>query len=157
MNTFLIVLIYRVSSELHLNGFDELCNKGFSGGANLVNGALVFALFGPVVSCFIIVGDMAVSVAGGSTNPNSGMVRLITIISGSLIILPIVMQKKLAALKYVSPLAFIALITFIIVLLVKTVENPTPQKDFTNPKIGIELFAMIPCAFLSLCSHLNYY
>ena len=26
-----------------------------------------------------------------------------------------------------------------------------------SPIVGLELFAMIPCAFLSLCSHLNYY
>ena len=90
-NTMLILVIYRVSKELNLNGYDQLCCVGFSAGANLVNGALVFALFGPVVSCFIIIGDMAVSVAGGSTNPNASLIRTGCILGASVLALPVIL------------------------------------------------------------------
>lgn len=125
-NTFLIIVIYNVSNELNLNGYDQLCSVGFRGGANLVNACLTFALFGPVVSCFIILGDMAVSVGGGTSNPHSGLIRNFTILAGSVLIIPIILRKNISVLKYVSPVALVALITFVIVLCIKCIQNPEP-------------------------------
>jgi amino acid permease len=62
LNTTTIYLLNKISKELDLKSFADLASVGFKAGSILINLLLIMALMGPIVSNFIIVGDMANSV-----------------------------------------------------------------------------------------------
>jgi amino acid permease len=123
LNTANIYFLNKISKELNLQSFADLASVGFKSGATLINLLLIFALMGPIVTNFIVVGDMANSVLPDLDNTT---VRSVAILIGAALIFPFCIQKSISQLKIVTVLLFAALMLFIAVLLTKSVKNTDP-------------------------------
>jgi amino acid permease len=85
LNITSIYLINKISIELNINSFSELAGIGFRSGATLTNVLISIALLGPIVTNFIIVGDMANSVL---PDADKTVVRSVAILIGAALLLP---------------------------------------------------------------------
>ena len=100
----------------------------FSQANFIVNLLLVLALFGPIVSNLIIVGDMAVA-----TVPNQPFVRSIAIVAGSIVILPFCLKRSTNKIWITSALSFTALVIFLSVFLYKFSYNTNQHNGLIMP------------------------
>jgi len=112
------------------------------------------ALFGPIISYFIILGDIAIT-----TFPNINwiIVKSIAILLSAGVTIHFCLKRKLAQISITSLAVFGSLVLFLFVLLEKYYTEPLSTDNFSSPRYSIELFASIPAAYMALNCHNNFF
>jgi amino acid permease len=120
----------------------------------IVNTLLILSLFGPILSYFIILGDIAHATFPSN---NHRLVKCLTILVSSAIVFYFCLQKNLAQISITSVLVLVSMFVFIGVLHYKYMSEPMAEGTFTYPQASMELFASIPAAYMALNCHNNFF
>ena len=154
--TLSIYVIQTVSVELNANSFAELAAAQFGivRSRRIVNSLLILALFGPIISYFIILGDIAMT-----TFPNYNwiIVKSAAIIVSAGITVYFCLKRNLAQISITSLFVFGSLVLFLSVLFGKYYSEELSTENFYSPRYSIELFASIPGAYMALNCHNNFF
>ena len=154
--TISIYVIQTVSVELNVNSFAEMAATKFGtkNARYIVNTLLILALFGPIISYFIILGDIALT-----TFPsfNWVIVKSLAILISAGGTIHFCLKRSLAQISITSLLVFASLVLFLGVLLEKYYNEPHALGNFSFPRYSVELFATIPGAYMALNCHNNFF
>lgn len=154
--TVAIYVIQTVSVELNVKSFADMAATYFGEkhARYIVNTLLILALFGPIISYFIILGDIAMT-----TFPSFNwiLVKVIAVLLSAAVTFYFCLQRSLAQISITSFLVFGSLVIFLGVLLTKYFSEPVAHGDYGSPRMSIELFATIPGAYMALNCHNNFF
>lgn len=134
----------------------------------MLNTLLILALFGPVVSNLIIVGDMGAITAQG-INPEADyqIVKVGTIVLATALITKQCLKKTLSRMRVTSVLSVLSILLFLAFLFFRLLETylaspingPSQLTEVRtlHPRMNIRMFAAMPSAFMALNCHNNYF
>ena len=123
----LAIYVIQLASELTgARSFPELASLAFGnrGSIYLLNTLLILALFGPVVSNLIIVGDMAAITAQGvKPEADYRIVKVGTIILGTALITKQCLKRTLSRMRLTSVLSVLSILLFMAFLAYRLLET----------------------------------
>ena len=167
----LAIYIIQLASELTgARSFPELASLAFGnrGSIYVLNTLLILALFGPVVSNLIIVGDMGAITAQG-VNPEADyqIVKVGTIVLATALITKQCLKKTLSRMRVTSVLSVLSILLFLAFLFFRLLEtylaspingpSKLTEVQTLHPRMNIRMFAAMPSAFMALNCHNNYF
>ena len=154
--SFSIYVIQTVAVQLNSESFAEIAGHlmGSRNAKYFVNTLLVLALFGPTVSYFIILGDLAIASMPGY---NETLVKSSAILLAACLLVYFCLQKSLAQISSTSVVVVGGLVVFVAVLAYNFSSQEQHPTTTDHSADYIEMFATIPSAFMALNCHNNFF
>ena len=155
--SFSVYVIQTVAVQLNAESFAEIaCHlMGSRNAKYFVNTLLVLALFGPTVSYFIILGDLAIASMPGY---NETLVKCSAILLAACLLVYFCLKKSLAQISSTSVVVVGGLVVFVSVLAYNfSSQEQHPITTEHSAADRIEMFATIPSAFMALNCHNNFF